>query len=45
MHLLKEIQNRSIELNHDVLDYDYEDDALDGRITYSPKVSTSLQQH
>ena len=34
---MKEIQNRSIEFNHDVLDYDYEDDVLDDHIKISDK--------
>ena len=34
---MKEIQNRSIELNDDVLDYDYEDDVLDDHIKISDK--------
>ena len=34
------MQNKCIELN-EFLDYDFEDDSLDGRISYPPKVSTS----
>lgn len=37
IHLLEDIQKACLQLNKDVLDYDYdyEDDSIDGRITMS----------
>ena len=37
IHLMQEIQNKCIEINAHVPDYDYEDDSLEGRITLSDK--------
>jgi hypothetical protein len=36
IHLLEEMQNKCIELN-EFLDYDFEDDSLDGLLTLSDK--------